>query len=69
MSKGRLSFTRDDRDRRKINVAELDRLYDKRPNTDSALMSVNGKSPSGLTELNVRNKDVSQYLKFDPHPD
>ena len=63
MSDGKLSFTKDDRDRRKINVAELDRLYQKRLDTAEGLTSINGNKKDGLTEPNVNHQHLSQQVK------
>ena len=63
MSDGTISFTKDDRDRRKINVAELDRLYAKRPDAAEGLTSTNGKAWGGLTEPNVNNQHLAQQVK------
>ncbi|NET35903.1 MAG: hypothetical protein F6K19_28395 [Cyanothece sp. SIO1E1] len=62
MKVGKLSFTKDDRDRRKINVAELDRLYQKRQGPSEALTSINGKQQGNLTELNVNPKHLNQQV-------
>lgn len=63
MSDGKLSFTKDDRDRRKINVAELDRLYEKRQDVPDDLTSANGKQMDGLTEPNVNHPHLVQQVK------
>lgn len=63
MSDGTISFTKDDRDRRKINVAELDRLYAKRPDAMEGLASTSGKTWDGLTEPNVNNQHLVQQVK------
>lgn len=63
MSDGTISFTKDDRDRRKINVAELDRLYEKRQGVPEGLTSMNGKQWDGLTELNVNDQHLVQQVK------
>jgi len=60
MSDGKLSFTKDDRNRRKINVAELDRLYSKRKDAPADLTSVN---VNGFTEPNVNSYYLSQQVK------
>ena len=63
MSEGKLSFTKDDRDRRKINVAELDRLYEKREDTPADLTSANVKNGEAFTEPNVKHQQLSQQVK------
>jgi len=63
MSEGKLSFNKDDRDRRKINVAELDRLYQKREDTPADLTSVNVKNGEAFTEPNVKHQQLSQQVK------
>ncbi len=63
MSDGTISFTKDDRDRRKINVAELDRLYAKRQDAPEGLTSTNGNQWDGLTEPNVNNQHLAQQAK------
>jgi DNA repair exonuclease SbcCD ATPase subunit len=63
MSDGKLSFTKDDRDRRKINVAELDRLYDKREESHTGFTSANGKNGEAFTEPNVKHQQLSQQVK------
>lgn len=63
MSDGTISFTKDDRDRRKINVAELDRLYAKRQDAQESLTSTNGNQWDGLTEPNVNNQQLVQQVK------
>ena len=63
MSDGKLSFTKDNRNRRKINVAELDRLYQKRQDASESLTSVNGNKKDSLTESNVNPQFLSQQVK------
>jgi chromosome segregation ATPase len=54
MSEGNLSFEYDDRKRRRINVAELDRVYKKRPSGDQAQTSQDVQPDQGHTGLNVK---------------
>ena len=63
MSDGKLSFEKDNRDRRKINVAELDRIYSKREGNNEDLTSINGNSISTLTESNVNSQHLIQQIK------
>ena len=63
MTEGRLSFTKDDRNRRKINVAELDRLYSKRRDASETFTSGNGNLTEGLTNLNVNSKAISKEIQ------
>ncbi len=63
MSEGNLSYRKDDRKRRKINIAELDRLYQKREGQGNDLTSNNVKRDTPLTELNVNNKHVAAQIK------
>jgi chromosome segregation ATPase len=63
MSDGTLSFDKDDRGRRKLNVAELDRLYDKREDAKTDLTSANVNSGQSLTESNVNNQQLTRQLK------
>lgn len=64
MNDGKLSFNKDDRDRRKLNVAELDRLYEKRADAEATLTSNNVNPGQGLTEPNVNHARVEQQVKF-----
>lgn len=54
MTEGNLSFNYDDRKRRRINVAELDRVYRKRQSGDQAQASQDVQPGQGHTELNVK---------------
>ena len=63
MSEGNLSFKKDDRKRRKINIAELDRIYQKRAGQGDDLTSRNVKPAIPLTELNVSDKQVATQIK------
>ena len=63
MNDGKLSFSKDERDRRKLNVAELDRLYEKRSDGQEALTSNNVNSQQGLTEPKVKNARLEQQVK------
>ncbi|GGG37309.1 hypothetical protein GCM10011344_42660 [Dokdonia pacifica] len=67
MEKGKLSFKLDDRGKRKINIAELDRIYDKKQDdNDTSLTSSNVKNISNktLSDAIENSKDVEiQYLK------
>jgi predicted site-specific integrase-resolvase len=66
MSDGTLSFDKDDRGRRKLNVAELDRLYDKREDAKTDLTSANVNSGQSLTESNVNNQQLTRQIKIHP---
>ena len=63
MSQGKLSHNKDDRNRRKINVAELDRLYQKRQDVSADLTSINVNPGEGLTGLNVNNQQLAREIK------
>lgn len=63
MSEGKLSYTKDDRKRRKINVAELDRIYQKRQAVEEDLTLDNVKEITDFTEANVKNKQVTSQVK------
>ena len=60
MKNGTLSFKFDDRKRRKIDVAELDRLYEKRGSGGKAQESNNVKYPDENTEFNVNHTTRQQ---------
>lgn len=55
MKDGKLSFTVDDRKRRKINIAELDRLYEKRAGNKDNSSKNDVKKDSSNTESNVKD--------------
>ena len=59
MKDGKLSFTMDDRKRRKINIAELDGLYEKRAGGNDNASDNNVKNSSKNTELNVKKSDYN----------
>lgn len=59
MKDGKLSFTLDDRKRRKINIAELDRIYDKRDEEGALTEEKSVKSPVNNTQSNV--KSTAEY--------
>jgi hypothetical protein len=72
MSEGNLSFDYDDRKRRRINVAELDRVYKKRPSGDQAQTSQDVQPGHGYTELNVKQPSheverLRQQVEFLEH--
>jgi hypothetical protein len=60
MKDGKLSYQVDDRDKRRINVAELDRLYEKRPEGTKHPGAVNVQDPVTQTELN--GKDTTHLV-------
>lgn len=62
MSDGRLSFTKDERKRRKINVAELDRLYEKREGDEEDFTLDNVNNSTGFTDSNVNSNASSKDL-------
>ena len=62
MSEGKITFTKDNRDRRKLNVAELDRLYEKRKNSRMELTSAIVHPTKDLTELNVNNQHLAEEI-------
>lgn len=63
MKDGSLSYEMTDRKKRKINVAELDRLYDKRDSEEGASSSKTVKENSSLTETNVSKRKLEQKLE------
>ena len=63
MKDGSLSYKMNDRKKRKINVAELDRLYDKRDSEEGASSSKTVKENSSLTETNVSKRKLDQKLE------
>ena len=63
MKDGSLSYKMNDRKKRKINVAELDRLYDKRDSEEGASSSKTVKGNSSLTETNVSKRKLEQKLE------
>ena len=63
MKDGSLSYKMNDRKKRKINVAELDRLYDKRDSEEGASSSKTVKENSSLTETNVSKRKLEQKLE------
>ena len=52
MGDGKLSYSLDDRGKRRINVAELDRLYEKRPAGAKHPEAANVHDPEAQTEFN-----------------
>ena len=63
MKDGSLCYKMNDRKKRKINVAELDRLYDKRDSEEGASSSKTVKENSSLTETNVSKRKLEQKLE------
>ena len=63
MKDGSLSYEMTDRKKRKINVAELDRLYDKRDTEEGASNTKTVKENSSLTETNVSKRQLEQKLE------
>jgi chromosome segregation ATPase len=63
MSDGKISFDKDERGRRKLNVAELDRIYSKRAEEGAPLTSNNVQSTLSFTEPNVNSKLLLQEVK------
>lgn len=63
MSNGKLAHTKDDRNRRKLNVAELDRVYEKRKGASADLTSTNVSSQHGLTASNVNNQHLVKEIQ------
>ena len=63
MKSGKLSFELDGRKKRKINVAELDRLYDKREKTDENLTSKSVKSENSFTGSNVNESSLKREIE------
>ena len=63
MKDGKLSYELDGRKKRKINVAELDRLYDKRDNTEEELTSKSVKTKQDLTKPNDNTVNLEREIK------
>ena len=63
MKSGKLSFELDGRKKRKINVAELDRLDDKREKTDENLTSKSVKSENSFTGSNVNESSLKREIE------
>lgn len=63
MKTGKLSYDITDRKKRKINVAELDRIYDKRDTEEGASTSENVKTKANLTETNVSSVKLREQLE------
>jgi len=63
MKDGSLSYEMTDRKKRKINVAELDRLYDKRDTEEGSTNTRTVKENSSLTETNVSKRKLEQKLE------
>lgn len=67
MKTGKLSFKLDDRNKRKINVAELDRIYDKKKShqqKSNSLENVQNNSDQTFSNTFDKSKDVEiEYLK------
>ena len=61
MDKGVISYTKTEKDKRQINVAELDRVYNKRGAKGQGDASGNVKSVDNQTEINVNQ--TSQQLE------
>ena len=63
MKTGKLSFKKDERQKRKINIAELDRLYEKRATQKDNLTSDKVKSKHYLTETNVTTESLKKEIE------
>lgn len=63
MSDGKLSFEKDERGRRKLNVAELDRIYSKRAEEGTPLTSNNVQSSRSFTDANVNPNALINEVK------
>jgi hypothetical protein len=63
MKTGKLSYDLTDRKKRKINVAELDRIYDKRETEEGASNSGTVKQVANLMETNVSSVRLRQELE------
>jgi len=64
MNDGKLSYTLDDRKRRRLDVAELQRLYDLRKKEESQATDSNVQSGSENTQSNVKQDDArAEYLE------
>lgn len=63
MKSGKLSYQINDRKKREINVAELDRLYKKRENGTTNYSSETVKTKPNLTETNVSTIALEKELE------
>lgn len=63
MKSGKLSFELDGRKKRKINVAELDRLYEKRSDTEEGLTSKIVNKKQNLTNTDVSQTNIEREIK------
>jgi len=62
MKDGKLSYEINDRKKRKINVAELERIYEKRDTEEGASTSETVKQKSSLTETNASSVKLQKEL-------
>ena len=62
MKSGKLSYELNGRKKRKVNVAELDRLYDKRKDTGEELTSKTVKAKQNLTNSNGSNLHLEREI-------
>lgn len=63
MKTGKLSYEINDRKKRKINVAELERVYEKRETEEGTSTSKNVKQKPNLTESNTNNTELENIRK------
>lgn len=63
MKTGKLSYAVDDRKKRKINVAELDRLYEKRETEEGSFTSESVQPATFRTESNVALKKEIETIR------
>lgn len=63
MKSGKLSFELDGRNKRKINVAELERLYDQRKEINEDLTSKTVKDKQSLTNSNGKDLNIEREIQ------
>lgn len=63
MKSGKLSFELDGRRKRKINVAELERLYDGRKDIEEGLTSSSVKPKRNFTTSNENNLNIERQIE------
>lgn len=64
MKKGKLSFKTDDRGKRKIDVSELDRIYEKKPDENKEKKALNNVKEDKSETLNTSNGAAQVEIKY-----
>lgn len=64
MSDGTLSYKIDGKKRRRLNAAELDRLYEPRPTAETGKASGNGKDGATTRKLNVSSLGEEERIEL-----